>query len=174
MGQVVVDTADIQFEVIGIEAQCGIFFMRSTRRLAACTARSRSRARRYRALRHVNVLALGKPYRNLLGVRNIDREQRQGSDSPQLPSTVPCRPTRPFMQGERHKVDVLVIGGGPGGTPAAMALASARRQTLLVEKGAGLGGTCLFEGCIPSKILHKARGGEARLAFPSRRWVQHQ
>jgi dihydrolipoamide dehydrogenase len=53
-------------------------------------------------------------------------------------------------------VDVLVIGGGPGGTPAAMALASAGRRVLLVEKGAGLGGTCLFEGCIPSKILRES------------------
>jgi len=49
--------------------------------------------------------------------------------------------------------DVLVIGGGPGGTPAAMALAQAGKQVLLVERGAGLGGTCLFEGCIPSKIF---------------------
>ena len=54
------------------------------------------------------------------------------------------------------KVDFLVIGGGPGGTPAAMALASAGRRVLLVEKGAGLGGTCLFEGCIPSKILRES------------------
>ena len=53
-------------------------------------------------------------------------------------------------------VDVLVIGGGPGGTPAAMALASAGRHVLLVEKGKGLGGTCLFEGCIPSKILRES------------------
>ena len=54
------------------------------------------------------------------------------------------------------EVDVLVVGGGPGGTPTAMALASAGRRVLLVEKGAGLGGTCLFEGCIPSKILHES------------------
>ena len=53
-------------------------------------------------------------------------------------------------------IDVLIIGGGPGGTPAAMALASGGRRVLLVEKGAGLGGTCLFEGCIPSKILRES------------------
>jgi dihydrolipoamide dehydrogenase len=52
--------------------------------------------------------------------------------------------------------DVLVIGGGPGGTPTAMALASAGKQVLLVESGDGLGGTCLFEGCIPSKILRES------------------
>ncbi len=52
--------------------------------------------------------------------------------------------------------DVLVIGGGPGGTPTAMALAQAGKKVLLVEAGAGLGGTCLFEGCIPSKIFRES------------------
>ena len=52
--------------------------------------------------------------------------------------------------------DVLIIGGGPGGTPAAMALAKAGKQVLLVESGVGLGGTCLFEGCIPSKIFRES------------------
>lgn len=53
------------------------------------------------------------------------------------------------------RVDTLVIGGGPGGTPAAMALAMAGRKVMLVEAGRGLGGTCLFEGCIPSKIFRE-------------------
>jgi dihydrolipoamide dehydrogenase len=53
------------------------------------------------------------------------------------------------------EVDVLVVGGGPGGTPAALALAQAGRRVLLVEAGRGLGGTCLFEGCIPSKIYRE-------------------
>ena len=54
-----------------------------------------------------------------------------------------------------EEVDVLVIGGGPGGTPAALALAQAGTRVLLVESGRGLGGTCLFEGCIPSKIYRE-------------------
>jgi len=55
-----------------------------------------------------------------------------------------------------QEIDYLIIGGGPGGTPTAMALASAGKSVMLVEKGAGLGGTCLFEGCIPSKIFRES------------------
>ncbi|HKK05293.1 MAG TPA: NAD(P)/FAD-dependent oxidoreductase [Gammaproteobacteria bacterium] len=54
-----------------------------------------------------------------------------------------------------ESVDVLVIGGGPGGTPAGLALAQAGKRVMLVEAGRGLGGTCLFEGCIPSKIFRE-------------------
>lgn len=56
---------------------------------------------------------------------------------------------------DKERIDVLVIGGGPGGTPAALALAQAGKRVLLVEAGRGLGGTCLFEGCIPSKIYRE-------------------
>jgi len=74
------------------------------------------------------------------------------------------------------KYDYLVIGGGPGGTPVASALAAAGKQVLLVEKGAGLGGTCLFEGCIPSKIFRESarrlrelqEAGDFGLCMPTR------
>jgi dihydrolipoamide dehydrogenase len=52
--------------------------------------------------------------------------------------------------------DVLVIGGGPGGTPAAMQMASRGKKVLLIEKSGKLGGACLFVGCIPSKIIKHA------------------
>ncbi len=64
--------------------------------------------------------------------------------------------------------DVLVIGGGPGGTPAAMQLASKGKKVLLVEKSGKLGGACLFVGCIPSKIIKHAADAYAstsRAAF---------
>lgn len=54
-----------------------------------------------------------------------------------------------------QNIEYLIIGGGPGGTPTAMALAAAGKSVLLAEKGPGLGGTCLFEGCIPSKIFRE-------------------
>ncbi len=65
---------------------------------------------------------------------------------------------------KHSEVDVLVIGGGPGGTPAALALAQAGRRVLLVEAGQGLGGTCLFEGCIPSKIFREAAARRREIA----------
>ena len=48
--------------------------------------------------------------------------------------------------------DVVVIGAGPGGYPAAIRSAQLGRRTAIVEKEA-LGGTCLNWGCIPTKTL---------------------
>jgi dihydrolipoamide dehydrogenase len=52
-----------------------------------------------------------------------------------------------------EKFDVIVIGGGHGGTPAALQLAASGKKVLLVEESGKLGGACLFVGCIPSKII---------------------
>jgi dihydrolipoamide dehydrogenase len=49
-------------------------------------------------------------------------------------------------------VDVLVIGGGPGGYTAAARAAELGREVVLVERDV-LGGVCLNVGCIPSKAL---------------------
>ncbi len=46
----------------------------------------------------------------------------------------------------------VVIGGGPAGYVAAIRLGQLGVLTALVDEG-GLGGTCLREGCIPSKAL---------------------
>jgi dihydrolipoamide dehydrogenase len=48
--------------------------------------------------------------------------------------------------------DVLVIGAGPGGYPAAIRCGQLGLSTLVVEKSMW-GGTCLNVGCIPSKAL---------------------
>ena len=50
--------------------------------------------------------------------------------------------------------DVLVIGAGPGGYPAAIRSAQLGLNTACVEKES-LGGVCLNWGCIPSKALLK-------------------
>jgi dihydrolipoamide dehydrogenase len=56
-----------------------------------------------------------------------------------------------------REVDVVVIGGGPGGYSAAFRCAELGLEALVVDEGKRLGGACLFEGCIPSKaLLHVA------------------
>ena len=50
------------------------------------------------------------------------------------------------------RVDLLVIGGGPGGYAAALNASRLGRKVSLVESKF-IGGTCLNVGCIPSKAL---------------------
>lgn len=52
-------------------------------------------------------------------------------------------------------VDLLVVGGGPGGYVAALAAARLGRKVVLVDADGedGLGGICVRVGCIPSKAL---------------------
>lgn len=52
-----------------------------------------------------------------------------------------------------EQFDLVVIGGGPGGYVAALRAAQLGMKVAVVEKRDALGGTCLNEGCIPSKAL---------------------
>jgi dihydrolipoamide dehydrogenase len=52
-----------------------------------------------------------------------------------------------------EQYDLVVIGGGPGGYVAALRAAQLGMTVAVVEKRDALGGTCLNEGCIPSKAL---------------------
>jgi dihydrolipoamide dehydrogenase len=52
-----------------------------------------------------------------------------------------------------QSVDVVVIGGGPGGYVAAIRSAQLGLSTVCVEMDKTLGGTCVNVGCIPSKAL---------------------
>ncbi|WP_027644605.1 dihydrolipoyl dehydrogenase [Salinispora oceanensis] len=52
--------------------------------------------------------------------------------------------------------DIVILGGGSGGYAAALRAAELGLSVALVEKGK-LGGTCLHNGCIPTKaLLHAA------------------
>jgi len=53
---------------------------------------------------------------------------------------------------ERQEFDVVVVGGGPGGYPAAIRAAQLGLRTALVEKERA-GGVCLNWGCIPTKAM---------------------
>jgi dihydrolipoamide dehydrogenase len=54
-----------------------------------------------------------------------------------------------------HEKDVVIIGGGPGGYHAAIRAAQLGKKVTLIEKRE-LGGVCLNEGCIPSKVFTAA------------------
>ena len=62
-----------------------------------------------------------------------------------------------------QEYDLIVIGGGPGGYLCAERAGKAGLRTALIEKRA-LGGTCLNEGCIPTKsLLYCAKQYQAAL-----------
>jgi len=57
-----------------------------------------------------------------------------------------------------RETQLLVIGGGPGGYPAALHAADHGMKVTLVDEDPKLGGVCLNRGCIPSKaLLHVAK-----------------
>jgi dihydrolipoamide dehydrogenase len=59
---------------------------------------------------------------------------------------------------DTRDTQLLVIGGGPGGYPAALHAADHGLKVLLVDEDPKLGGVCLNRGCIPSKaLLHVAK-----------------
>ncbi len=76
-------------------------------------------------------------------------------DAPAAPTEQPLMPPGPTPD---RKVQLLVLGGGPGGYTAAFRAADLGLQVMLVERWESLGGVCLNVGCIPSKaLLHAAK-----------------
>jgi pyruvate/2-oxoglutarate dehydrogenase complex dihydrolipoamide dehydrogenase (E3) component len=61
-------------------------------------------------------------------------------------------------------VDAIIIGAGQAGGPLAQALANAGRTTALIERE-HVGGTCINEGCTPTKTMVAS----ARVAYLARR-----
>jgi dihydrolipoamide dehydrogenase len=72
-------------------------------------------------------------------------------------------------------VDLVVLGGGPGGYTAAFRAADLGLNVCLIEKQPRLGGVCLNVGCIPSKtllhcagVMEEAAGlGDFGIAYPA-------
>ena len=73
----------------------------------------------------------------------------------------PIEYTPSMVVGEfTQDTDMLVVGGGPGGYAAAFRAAELGRKVLLVDPRSDLGGSCLHEGCIPTKTrLHRSAVG---------------
>ena len=69
---------------------------------------------------------------------------------------------RLIMKSRPDPYQAIVIGSGQGGTLLSMALAQAGRRTALIER-AHVGGTCINEGCTPTKTM-VASGRVAYLA----------
>ncbi len=56
------------------------------------------------------------------------------------------------------KIDLLVIGAGPGGYSSAFKASDQGLEVALIDENPDLGGVCLNRGCIPSKaLLHIAK-----------------
>ena len=53
---------------------------------------------------------------------------------------------------KNYEVDVVIVGGGPGGYVSAIRASQVGLKVLLIEED-NLGGTCLNYGCIPTKAL---------------------
>src|SRR3989440_5371216 len=65
-------------------------------------------------------------------------------------------------------VQLVVVGGGPGGYAAAFLAADLGLSTAIVDPEANPGGVCVYRGCIPSKallhvanLLHESRQAKA-------------
>lgn len=91
------------------------------------------------------------------------KEKQEASQRPQ--KTTPERPQAGKPQSVHEVVvegddvvDLVVLGGGPGGYPAAFEAADHGLKVVLVDENARPGGVCLRVGCIPSKaLLHVAK-----------------
>ena len=67
-----------------------------------------------------------------------------------------------------HHYDALILGAGQAGVPLARTLAAAGRRTALVER-THVGGTCINEGCTPTKTMVAS----ARVAYLARRGPEY-
>ena len=67
-----------------------------------------------------------------------------------------------------RQYDAIVIGAGQGGGPLAGAFATAGKRTLLIER-AHVGGTCVNEGCTPTKTMIAS----GRVAYLARRGADY-
>ena len=57
-----------------------------------------------------------------------------------------------FKMSATTRYDTIIVGSGQSGTPLASAFANAGRKTAIIDR-AHIGGTCINEGCTPTKTM---------------------
>ena len=87
------------------------------------------------------------------------------SDPHNLAMLANVRPTAHGNPKPAEKYNLVVIGAGPAGLVAAAGAAALGAKVALVEKH-GLGGDCLFAGCVPSKAIIQSARVAAATAEP--------
>ncbi len=71
------------------------------------------------------------------------------------------------MAGSAAEYDLVVLGGGPAGYPAAIRASQMGARVCLIEKDT-IGGTCINRGCIPTKTMHATAHLMERMESASR------
>jgi dihydrolipoamide dehydrogenase len=108
----------------------------------------------------------------ILTLEGAEAGEAAKPEEPAAPAGEPKAPAADIPDAD-IKVQVAVLGGGPGGYTAAFRAADLGLSVALIDRGDVLGGVCLNVGCIPSKaLLHVAKVmteaaelGEAGIAF---------
>lgn len=84
-------------------------------------------------------------------------EETKSSETAKTKTQPEAAPS-PSETGGGEGVDLVVVGGGPGGYPAAFEAADQGREVMLIDDEVNPGGVCAHRGCIPSKaLLHVAK-----------------
>src|SRR4051812_43451770 len=87
-----------------------------------------------------------------VNVSEAEIKSADGSSANGAPKSGSGSPAKSSAHGFQY--DVLVLGGGPGGYPAAIRSAQLGLKVGCIERDK-LGGVCLNWGCIPTKALLK-------------------
>ncbi len=75
-----------------------------------------------------------------------------------MPTKLPLINGVNMSDDKTKKTSIVIIGGGPGGYPAAFYAADHGMDVTLIDTEPNPGGVCVYRGCIPSKaLLHVAR-----------------
>lgn len=92
------------------------------------------------------------------------KEEKKPAEAKKEPPKMPeakeekSQAEKPAKRSNGQPLKVVVLGGGPGGYPAAFEAADHGMEVTLVDDEVKPGGVCLHRGCIPSKaLLHVAK-----------------